>query len=259
MGPPPWLLRRKQGNTLEPSSYELAGESLAAVTGIFPKGPITPRQGAEAMALAERAGELIEKFCKFKKFDEFKLQKRVDDLEETFLKLSPLTELEIRETCAALMDPDVISSWAEAVNKGRAYLRAKWPAFIRQTPTGPVWIDPPRSVVNHISLSMAAVNDPLTMLEELNRGCMTPEVMDCVKETKPKIHERLLGAMSSQLQTVGAMGKKCPWSHEMQLRILFEQPPKGLVTFGVESEEKPQQSADFNIKFEGLQTRGQQL
>lgn len=239
-------------------NWSLAGEALASVTGLFPEEPITPDQGAKAEEIAGDATRLIEKFCHFGVFDSFKLQPPVTSFEDTYGALMDLTETEIAFITADLTSPDLIAAWTDSINRGRAYLRQMWPVMIRETPTGPRWVDPPTGIANQISVAMAVTSDPLRLLEEMNRGTATPGMFMCVRESKPEIAGRFANTFSDRLHAIGS-SKNCPWDHELQLRMFFDLPPTGIVTFGVQGNQASKSTATFKIDFDGLKTKGQSL
>lgn len=238
-------------------NWALDGEALAAVSGLFPKGPITREQGAEAEALLSKVGEAAKKFSKFGEFGAFKMRKR-PDFEEVWTKLQPLTEAETEIATAGLADPDLIDAWGNAVNAARATARAVWPVQIRDTPTGPDWVDPGRLEGGRAADVLAALNDPLSMLDDLQRGSLTPPQVEAVEAAYPELMNRIREIYSNELKQRD--GKRCPWAHEVQLRVLFGAPAK-LVNFGAgdTSAKETKGGSEIQIDFEQLRTKGQSV
>lgn len=233
-------------------NWTLAGEALAGVTGIFPEGPITPEQGREAEQAISYIVECAEKFCKFGKFEKFKAPPKLN-FEETWAKLMPLTEAEIEEVASDLAEPALIDAWSQAVNASREALRATWPVIIRQTPTGPEWIDPSRTAGNKAAALYCVLDHPLELLEELKRGALAPSMVEGVSLAFPELFGRMKEIFSVALQE---SGKRCPWAHEMQLRMLFSLPPK-LTAFGVNNEPESKRGGEFQINFDDTKTKTQ--
>jgi hypothetical protein len=235
---------------IEPN-YILGGEALAAVTGPFWQGPITPTQGEEAEALITEIEKAAAKFCRFGKFDDFKLPPK-SDYEEVWGQLQPLTD-EDRDAADDLAEPEIIEAWAATVDRARAYAREVWPVSIRQTPTGPDWLEPSRTVGGKADAILAVLKDPRELLRELNRGSMTPSQVDAVRSVYPELFSRILIIFDVSLKSTD---KNCPWDHEVLLRRLYGLPPIGLVTFKATGPETDT-SVDVRIDFEGLKTKNQ--
>jgi hypothetical protein len=235
-------------------NWALAGECLTAVTGLFQDEAITPEQGAEAEGLMADLQAAVARFCKFKPFGPFKMPVTVD-FEDTYGLLNAMTEQEIEVATEDLTSPELIDAWTTTVNAGRAYARAGWPVQIRQTPTGPDWIEPSKTAGGRATAELAALENPLLLLTEMTRGTLTPSQVSAVKTVYPELFSRILMAMEMALNA--AAGRHCPWSHEAQLRLLFGLAPVGLVTFKNASGEAPQKTVDFDIDFDGLKTKGQ--
>jgi hypothetical protein len=233
-------------------NWELAGECLAAVTGLFPEGSITVEQGREAEKLIGYIAECAEKFCKFGKFEKFQAPKKVN-FEEAWAKLMPLTEEEIGAATADLTEPDLIDAWSAAVNRGREAARSTWPVIIRQTPTGPEWVEPSRTSGNRAAVTLAVLDRPMSLFDELKRGVLTPSMVEVVSLAYPELFGRAKEIFAAVLPTIE---KSCPWSHESQLRILFNLPPK-LTTFGVNNDPEPKRSGEFQINFDDTKTKTQ--
>jgi hypothetical protein len=237
-------------------NWALAGEALAAVTGLFQDKPITPDQGAKAEGLMADLQRDVAKFCKFKPFEAFKMPRTVD-FEETYGRLTALTETEIAIATQDLTSPELIEAWTQAVNSARAYARAGWPAQIRQTPTGPDWLEPSKTDGGRATAELVVLENPLLLVTEMTRGTLTPSQVVAVKTARPEMFSRIVTAMEMALNAAGAVGRQCPWSHESQLRQLFGLPPVGLVTFKNADAMAQPKTGDFSIDFEGLKTKGQ--
>lgn len=243
--------------TAEPK-WALAGEALAAVTGIFPKKPMTSKDGEDAQGLLGKAQKEIAKFCKFEKFDDFEFTKPDIDFEEMYGKLGPLSNEEVSTATEFLPNPDLIQAWRFAVDRTRAYLKGAWPVAIRQTPTGPEWTPPPPSVVGRTAAVLRVVEDPLEMLREMNRGVLTPSMVAAVKTCHPEFYKRVTSSMVWQLKLAGEKHRHCPWKHEFQLRLLFEKKPAGIMSFGAPAEPPVAPSpVRLDIEFDSMRTKGQ--
>ncbi len=240
-------------------SHGLAGKALAAVTGIFPTKPITREQGKEAEQLIAKATKLIAKFCKFGDFADFRLAPKFD-FEATYADLGELTEAEAAVATEDLAAPDVIAGWKDSVNASRAYLKTNWPVAIRQTPTGPTWVEPSMSEGGRIAEIIAVVEDPLELLTQMNRGALAPSLIDAVRACHAELFERFLAIFEATLRDAGEKKRVCPWSHELPIRMLFGLAPDGLVTFTRGGAPTPAPSGGgIDIKFDDLQTKSQSV
>jgi hypothetical protein len=236
-------------------NYALAGEALAAVTGLFPQDPITPAQGLEAEGVPADLEQQIARFCQFRREpDKFRLAPKVD-FAKTWARLQPLTNEELRVT-DGLRDPQLVAAWANTVDAARAHARSLWPLSIRQTPTGPDWLEPSRTEGGMAEAVLLVLDDPRELLRELNRHSMTPSQVEAVKTAYPELFGRILVVFDVALKAAGQAGKKCPWGHEVLLRRLFGVAPTGLVTFGPQ-DGAPPRPARVAIKFDELKTRNQ--
>src|SRR5688500_3873701 len=167
-------------------NWALAGEALASVTGLFPEGPITPEQGREAEGVIGKIAKSAEKFCEFREFGKFKAPAKVD-FEETWARLQPLAEAEIAEFAADLIEPDLIDAWSAAVNRAREVVRSVWPVAIRETPTGPEWLEPSATAGGRARTTLALLNDPTSILDEMQRAPLTPSMVEAVKIAFPEL------------------------------------------------------------------------
>lgn len=246
----------------EAPNYDLTAEAIVAVTGIFPTKPITPDDAEKARELPKKLAAGVERFCRFGDFASFKMPPGLGDLEECFQKLNPLTEEETAIATTGWANPELISAWSFTVNAARSYLKEHFPVIIRETPTGPEWCPPPTSEKGRLTSTYAVVNAPTWLLDDMNRGAMTPEQVHAVKAVYPQIFQRLLGSFDIALREAGAKSKHCPWKHEMQLRVLFEKPPTGLLSFGSDSAKRQAENlgnAPVALNFDGLRTKAQAL
>lgn len=240
-------------------NWELAGECLACITGLFQEKPITPEQGRRAEGVLFDLQRQIVKFCKFGKFDEFKAPKLVD-FEDTYANLIPMTEDEARVCTQDLSSVDLIDAWETVVNRGRDYVRSVWPIAIRETPTGPEWNDPSRSEGGKALAMLMVASDCRELLAEMNRQALGPSQVEAVKTIYPLLFARIGNMFQLALAEAGQRNRKCPWDHELLIRELAGIPTNGLMTFG--TEETPESKPVFGevrIKFDNLLTKSQKL
>lgn len=251
------MLPSDQGTPDPGANFKMAGEALAAVTGIFPKKAITPKQGEQAEQLVAAAAKLVARFVKFEAFDEFEAPEK-RDFEKTYAALSQLTNEEVATATELIASPDIVNAWRFAVNASRAFLKESWPVAIRRTPTVQEWIEPSVTEGGRILSAVAVVDDPLILLREMLRGQVTPSAIEAVKTCHGSLFQRILGLFDTALKEAGQKGKVCPWAHEAQLRLLFEIKPDEFISFrNDKTAEPPEPVRRFDIKFEDFKTKGQ--
>jgi predicted kinase len=241
-------------------NWKLAAECLLAVTTPWPGGPISPEHGAEAEEIFIRLEDAAAEFCKFDAFGPFEMQQQIADFKAGYVACASLTPEEYELYTGDLVAPELIMEWANACNRARAYLRFIWPVNVRETPTGPEWDEPSTTQGNKTAACLAMVKRPEDLFREMASGATSPEMFEGVKEVFPELQGRMKAIMEAALKQAGVEGKKCPWSHEFQLRSLFDVPPTELMTFGNDdSESQPPKKGEFKIKFDALMTRGQSV
>jgi hypothetical protein len=236
-------------------NWELAGEALACITGLFQDKPITPEQGRKAEGVLFEIQRMIVKFCRFGEFDEFKAPEKVD-FEETYDRLLPMTDEESRICTGDLVSPDLIGAWTDVVNRGREYVRSRWPYAIRDTPTGPEWCEPSRTEGGLVATMLGLANDGREFVREMNRGQVTPSQIDTMKVVFPTLFTRVCRMLQLALSDAGQKKRKCPWDHELIVRAIADLAPVGLMTFGPSGPaESPPKSGEIRIQFDRLLTR----
>jgi hypothetical protein len=236
-------------------NWQLAGEALACITGLFQTKPITPEQGRLAERVIFEIERQVVKFCRFGKFDDFVAPDRVD-FEETYRKLLPLSESEKRVCTENIASPDIIGAWTEVIDRGRSYVRSGWPIAIRETPTGPEWCEPSRTDGGRVLSMLEIASDGREFGKSMNRGSLTPSMIDTMKGVFPHLFTRFCQMLQLELASAGQKGRKCPWPQEILIRAIADLSPVKLMTFGPsEKESATPRASEIKIKFDSLLTR----
>jgi len=234
----------------------LAAECLLSVSGIFPKEPLTYRQGAEAEKVPKLWETEVADFLASEKFRKFRAQPKVDH-EKTYDALVRGTSPgELDALTAELRNDDIGREYEALLSNAREYLRARWPMLKVDTPTQPIFYTPGVTECARASATYAVVNDPGRILTEMSMGTLVAEQVEAFDALFPDLSKMLRAMLQAEIiKTATASGPvKLSWRIESTLRILFGMPPEAAIK-PVDQPPPKMATPEFKVSFEHTATK----
>ncbi len=148
---------------------------------------------------------------------EFRYKRALDQLTE------PEDPERLARKLAKLADGDEMSDLLAAAQTALGYLRTILPRHVRQTPTGPVSIDPNAAVLGIFRRSWGVANRPLVVLEDLNEGILARDQVRALEGIFPTIYDAIKAELLDLLVDLKTRSPKFELTHKRskQLSVLL--------------------------------------
>jgi hypothetical protein len=237
------------------AGVELAAEALVAVTGLFPE-PLTRQDGIAARRLPKEWHAKLRDFVEAETFTRFKAPPRPDS-EDTYLALTPKPD---NALAAGLADPQMASEYIEVLGRARAYTRSIWPVVVRDTPTGPEWLEPSTTAMGAAWAVLDVAGKPERVLDQMLSGWLDPDEAAAFRTVFPRLFAMVHQVLNRHLQA--RRGKPITWARELVVRTLLGLGATGMVSVSQPTSGGPPAPAGapkIQIDFKALRTRGQRL
>lgn len=124
----------------------------------------------------------------------------------------------------ASVSPSVAAAFQAKTETAIAFLASKAPSgTLDPTPLNPGR----KSVVSRLEMARfarvwAAVEKPMTVVEDLQRGVATPDQVEALRVVHPETYEAIRASVSDALLTVAQKGKRIPIATRQQLDLLLD-------------------------------------
>jgi hypothetical protein len=118
-------------------------------------------------------------------------------------------------------DPDLVNAVQNAAMRKLQYLQKNAP---KEPPPGPFrsreWL-PSKAEVDRFARRVRAADDPISVLQDLEHGTVTPEAAEALREVYPQV----FAEVQTRLLTRSAeLNAKLPYQKVLQLSLLFDAP-----------------------------------
>jgi hypothetical protein len=142
--------------------------------------------------------------------------------------------------------PNVAASVALTTTQGVAFLQSKMPVTAAPDPLRP-GSAPPHPSETQVSKWLRyqrAVNDPITVLDDLKRGRVSPEGAEALRVVYPRMYEQAKGMVLAQIQSATSAPTR---QQRLQLGMAFELPEPALAPAAVRSRQQAYAAADKEL------------
>jgi hypothetical protein len=236
------------------AGVDLAAEALVAVAGLWPE-PLTREDGAAARRLPKDWNAKLRDFVSADTFTRFRMPPRPDS-EDTYLALTPKPDPAL---AAGLASPQMATEYIETLGRARAHVRSIWPVVIRDTPTGPEWLEPSTTAMGAAWAVLDVVNRPERVLDQMLSGWLDPDEAAAFRTVFPRLFAMVHQVLMQHLQA--RRGRPISWARELVVRTLLGLGPSGQVTVSQPPASAPPGAGapKILIDFKALRTRGQRL
>lgn len=113
---------------------------------------------------------------------------------------------------------------------------------------------------------LAAVDDPMSVLDDMNRGIIAPEGVETLKAVYPRLYQEIHGQMMEQ---IGELQAELPYKQRLQLSIMFGLPtdpslnPSTIArlqsNFAPQQEQQMRKPTNQNSKINNTQSTSEQI
>ena len=238
----------------------LTAEALLATTGILPD-PLQPADGALARGLPDEFRAEVAAFLDAKAPRAFRAPKPVDPAKLLDTLIRGLDASQRSELVAGLQDPGLGDAYLTVLESARQLVRTEIPQLEQQTPLGPKPLPLGEVERGRIAATVAVVNDPSRILEEMRMGTLTAAQASAFGAAYPQLFEMLKAMVWEELvkRFKTPEGYDLPWPKERVLRTLVGLPPELSIT-KVEQPRPEAAHPDIKVDFKGrLETKAQRL
>lgn len=149
-------------------------------------------------------------------------KKFIEDLQDNPEKLQRNLETSLNDLNE--IDPDL---YVQAVSKSQnalTFLASKLPvdpiAVRKLNPMLSKW-KPNDTELRKFERYLSAIDDPMSILDDMNRGILTPEGAEVLKSVYPRMYENIHGQI---LENVAQLQEELPYKKRLQLSIMFGTP-----------------------------------
>ncbi len=239
---------------------DLSVEALVAVTGIFPKEPVTTADSYKATLLPGEWRTSVKEFFDTDKARRFKKTRlpmsyaKVSDL-----LISPDDNPDWLGT--NFYDSDVANQYVMTVGNARMYLGERWPKLIIQAYPLPIPVDPGKTFIAEMGMLFTTLNNPSCVLDEMLSHSLQPAQVDAFSTVYPALYNMLLDFIDErkELELAKVKSWTVPWSKERILRNLFKIPVEAIIDEAPRSQAKMGSVTQVKIRPASESTKGQSL
>lgn len=237
----------------------LASEALLAITGIYPKDPVSPDDAAAARRIP------VEWQKRVAEFFEGKTQRPPMPRYPDYLKTWDLLneDRDDAQLIVAIEDATIAAEYAGSIGSARAYVREQWRPLFQDIPTGRRVLEPSLSETQRAGAIFVFVDAPEAIFSEMLAGTIAADQVDAMKENYPALYDMLTVMCRSEIERRLARKQsyEVPWTQERVLRILL-QLPLGQPIKPLEQGEKQAAPPKIDVevgKSKDLPTKAQQI
>lgn len=129
----------------------------------------------------------------------------------------------------AAVAPKVVESAAEVAHRAAAYLQAHAPQpVMRPGVIMSLGLPPSDYELEIFERRRKVVNAPLSILDDLHSGMITPEAVDALKNVYPGLHMKIRQSLLLDLGRLAGEGQSLPYDRIMNIEALLGQPVEGI-------------------------------
>lgn len=238
----------------DPEIVELTAESLAAVTGLWPKGPPDRKDLLAAEALPSRWRARVRSWLRGVQApldwrpppeDQSKLDDKIS---------APVDADAMTAWLTALNDPDVGTSYAAVVTRSREFLQRSWP---RMDTGGIVPAPLPLSPDDYAEVwgLVRVLDSPDVLLDELAAWTIEMSQVAALKTCYPRLYAMLLDFCDAELVEHATRERPIVWQIEDLVRILRGLPPEAeIVLPKTGADAAPATRREYRVDFKSTRT-----
>jgi hypothetical protein len=245
-------------SSARPPNIPLAAEALLAVSGLWPKEPLSPEQERAARALPRQWQERVAAFMEQKRPSRARATPQISYL-KTWDKLVAQHQDEL--VIAGLVDEALAAAYLAKLRTARTYLQGLWRPLSQQTLVGPRLLPPSRSEQDRAADLHGLLAAPGTILDELASYTLQEDHVAALEAVYPELAAMLDAFVDGELIKGRARRQsyEVPWPQEKMLR-LFRGLPYGQPIEALPRTEPEAPKVELHIKrAEEMRTRGQTL
>lgn len=252
-------MEARHGDVSQNPNYQLAAEALVSVTGLFPDGILSPKDGRAAESVPKEFRAAVQAFLDQSKPARFSLPKKIDAGKIADELSKGIDVADAGQLVSSLAVPELGEAYLEVLKRARGYLLAHWPRLSRDTLSGPRDL-PPGPVENGRLASLyAIVDDPSRILDDLRSGTLTGEQAEAFKACYPSLYQMINMMIWDQAAKKWPPDKEAsaPWRIERVVRVLLGLPPE--LSLSQAAPKKTAAPPKVQIDFDSMKTPAQKL
>jgi hypothetical protein len=181
-----------------PTSSALSAEALVVQSGLFPKGPLGPKDAAAAERLPKDWSERVRAFFDRAKPLKVKRVRQVPYL-STWNRLATPHRADDADAITGVMNQEIADAYLAQLRRCREYLRAQWRPMRQVTLLRSKLLPPATSEQQRASALYVLVEDPTRVLDLLEQNCLMSTDVGTLEEVYPELAKMLDALVDAEI------------------------------------------------------------